>query len=273
MFGLGRKRCQVGTSCGGACISSKDACRVEFPKNLSENLGKFAEKIGHSIPTINSKQTDRDRHSHQADRESDYEAANKLQEQAKLMGQDNSPRVFNRWKTAEDMADKIREKVPGDIRVSAPTNHDIISLNHTVDGHNVSMHIRRNGDMDFTVDGEFKAGGISDKGTQVRIARSVSKMYDAVVSSLPEKFVLSNEPYKEDGKGGSRSKLYKRMGFSDVSSDGKQYAMISNGAVTPINSKEWMQNAYDQNFSEKVELPENTKIKLWFQILFPPETL
>jgi hypothetical protein len=58
-----------------------------------------------------------------------------------------------------------------------------------------------------------------------------------------------------------------------VSSDGKQYAMISNGAVTPINSKEWMQNAYDQNFSEKVELPENTKIKLWFQILFPPETL
>ena len=62
--------------------------------------------------------------------------------------------------------------------------------------------------------------------TKIKISTAAAKAHDQILDSLPDLSVLRNRPYTSDGKGLSRAKLYKRIGYGTVKTRGNDITQV-----------------------------------------------
>ena len=73
-------------------------------------------------------------------------------------------------------------------------------------------------EVDFLVDNSYKRpeGGRKDKENAVILARKTKRMWEEQIRLMPDNALLKTRAYDEDDAGNKRSKIYKRIGFSEI---------------------------------------------------------
>jgi hypothetical protein len=104
-------------------------------------------------------------------------------------------------------------------RLNHPAYEMLFSVNHTVDA--------------------SKSGGANRKET-LQIAKQVNKLFDQQMSELPDGALVTNTPFKDDGKGATRARIYEKFGFGTLENDpsGRMWAINVGGKPRVLSSTE-----------------------------------
>ena len=115
----------------------------------------------------------------------------------------------------------------------------------------------------FLVNGKYDTGTVKDRKSQVRVALAVGSLFDIMVSELPQGTHLFATAYDDDGKGSSRAKGYRRLGFAEMDKY-EFYGKVDKRAkhkVAPLSEEE-----VEEDYAEAPEQIE--AVRIWLGILF-----
>ncbi|HEY9641414.1 MAG TPA: hypothetical protein V6C57_13085 [Coleofasciculaceae cyanobacterium] len=87
----------------------------------------------------------------------------------------------------------------------------------------------------FYVNDSLGKGEIADTREAVKTALGIRQNLQQYIASLPTGLVVSCTPYTEDGSGAARARLYKKSGFGEVDSEGRQWGIMQKGKILPIS--------------------------------------
>ena len=112
-----------------------------------------------------------------------------------------------------------------------------VSLNKMIGGNHVQLY-NRTGTIGWKVNGSYDTQKIPPS-TKRQIATETRKMYETMVRSSSNNTPLTTSAYQGDGRGESRVKAYKTMGFSKPDRQGGQYSKVVFGNVIPVSRSEY----------------------------------
>jgi len=142
---------------------------------------------------------------------------------------------------SEKVVEGVTKDVPKGTKVEFKSN-GFLGTTFTTPGGTVVTTSFGQGDFNFQVNGKYDAGQITDRKEQMAIARQVQRVWNAHRQNLPEGYVVQATAWGEDGRGASRIRAYKRMGFSDPTSGtdanpGTQYGRIGKGGKVSASDR------------------------------------
>lgn len=91
--------------------------------------------------------------------------------------------------------------------------------------------------IDIYVNGGFEKTSIEGK-EGLKLALASKEHVREYVRSAPEGSILSNTPFRDDGFGDQRVKLYEKAGFSSPNAEGVMFSIVVNQKNTPITLDE-----------------------------------
>lgn len=142
---------------------------------------------------------------------------------------------------SEKVVEGVTKDVPKGTEVGFKSN-GFLGTTFTTPGGTVVTTSFGQGDFNFQVNGKYDAGQITDRKEQMAVARQVQRVWNAHRQNLPEGYVVQATAWGEDGRGASRIRAYKRMGFSDPTSGtdanpGTQYGRIGKGGKVSASDR------------------------------------
>lgn len=127
------------------------------------------------------------------------------------------------------------------------------------------------GEIMFTVNGELDAKVDDTDEVKKKIASTLKADLFNLISEIDDDQIVTVTPHIGDGKGASRTKLYKRMGFSDPDELGIMYGKKKGKKFEPtepvdtLDDLDW-DNLEDVEFNEEVSIED-----LIFDIISVPD--
>ena len=167
------------------------------------------------------------------------------------------------------MVERVKKDVPPGTKVE-DSGSGISLTRKTKSGHEVTYNLTRDGNIEFSVNGQWDAGTVSNRKEQIEVALNVKRMHDAVIKNLKPGHILWVMPHESDGLGEERAKAYMAVGFSKpTGEDGMMFSRKGKDGKmhqSPLSPEEEGDLfGSEQDFAEKKEAED---LRLWHKVLF-----
>jgi hypothetical protein len=173
-------------------------------------------------------------------------------------------------KESEAIYRGFQKNAPEGVKVTRNKEGIVQFETKTKFGDTVRLGWRPDKQIEFSINGEYGMGQVTDRKAQVATALQVKKLWDAAVKSMPDGTFLNVNAHKGDGdeKTKARSDAYVKMGFSkpEGNEPGEtQYAVIKDGKVHPADSKG---NRFWIYAEGKTLSSSQQDVRNWFTIIY-----
>lgn len=252
-----KDRCNLGKSCGVACIQRVKLCLIELGGNVRKNLRKFRDRVAGSLGLKS-----------QANNEFVYGDRRKLDsyfgQRIKKAREAGRNEEVGRLKKEREMAKSRLENVRNflkNLKSSLPEGSELTSSKNTLgigyvtkSGDKVDVSFSPKGGFHFRVNGQLSAGSVTTEEGKKQVSRIVKEIFKAVIASLPEGATIKTKAHMDED-GMKRVAIYKRLGFSNpVPPKGWQFAVkLPSGKMSPTsqeNYEDFSKNSGNLFFSE-----------------------
>ena len=149
---------------------------------------------------------------------------------------------------------------------------EVVMRTETAKGTKLKITFSLSEGYNFSVNGGWDAGSVTDRREQVAVALAVKKNWNAVTKSMPAGSVLKTRAWAGDGleQYNSRVKAYERMGFGKPKSlGGEMYAKKDkNGNLKPATALPYRKNQKKEDAVFFAEMSEDQSTENWRQAIF-----
>jgi len=191
------------------------------------------------------------------------EAAAQAENDARMKRAEEDGRrgVVKVMKENAEAADRIRaSKGSSDMTVTSDENGVYIEQKVGNRSIKTTLEKGRGGEIQiaYEVDGSYDAGKVTDRGEQIKVARTAHRQFQEAVKSMEDGTEVAVYAHKDDGNGAAREKAYKKLGFGDPDRDGLMMGQVFDGEVGEVSY-------YSES---KGKISEKESIKIWTSVIF-----
>ena len=161
-------------------------------------------------------------------------------------------------------ASDLKNELPRNVKTSINEENGAIVMTSKIGKDKIEAEFSPTTGWNYTVNGGYATGTVTDRKQQVRIASQVRQMYDATVRAAPEGQVFNTSAYSQDGNGASRERAYQRLGFSKPDGNNTMYAVKRNGKMVPSGKPE-------VDSDQPLRFAEDSQDQIWMDIVFPSD--